>query len=488
MSLSAITIKDASGSVLAVATGSLCIDQKRLNAQDTNTVSGSCSDDVATIWTPYFTNIFEEAFNAFFDGSVTCLQTINGVRPTDNGAFFIEGSDCVSWSYAKPVLNSDSISEGSLGGNLLAITDLCPSCDVCDKVLEIKKAVEYYKLIYNGFKDVILYPYDTTAKRFNALVAKRLSVPAQCATGIDSKYTKSIEPETIQMRQLNKVLAGYMRTVRMWNWAVSQNARSVEISTTPESDTGFYIQTKYALPNCGKCSALKLEIDVKLIDGQSNLSVYIPPTGGKKCMVISKPFDNAVSAIETITEEATHKHIVLDFGPPSKAVTHIVRVKFLPFSQNILRLENGRALVMSSLALRDGDTVTTSSEDESEQSFVTGSTVYYMKPRNSQLTTPEPTETTYKAYSVYPSKTSDGYNTWEINVEWTWRQASTPDEQTITSEDMTYFVSNKTRTTEQRTQQAAVMARTFTFQTTRVREYMEGVLLDSDLKDLKKQS
>jgi hypothetical protein len=481
MSLSAITIKDESGRVLAVATGSLCIDQKRGNAQDTNTVSGSCSDDVATIWTPYFTNIFEEAFNAFFDGSVTCLQTVNGVRPTDDGAFFIEGSDCVSWSYAKPVLDSDSVSEGSLGGNLLAITDLCPSCDVCDKVLELKKAVEYYKLIYNGFKDVILYPYDTTAARFNALVQHRLPVPAQCDAGMDSKYTRSIEPKTIQMRQLNKVLAGYMRTVRMWNWAVSQNARSVEISTTPESDTGFYIQTKYALPNCGDCSSLQLEIDVNLVDGQSNLSVYMPTTGGKKCVVVSKPFDDAITATETVTEEATHKHIVLNFGPPSKAVTHIVRVKFLPFSQNILTLENGRDLVMSSLALQSGDTVTTSSEDESEQSFVTGKTVYYMKPRNEQITTDEPTDTDYKAYSVYPSKTSDGYNTWEINITWTWGQPST-------STDMTYPVSDSTRTVTQQTQENAVMARTFTFQTTRVREYMEGVLLDSDLKDLKKQS
>lgn len=486
MGLSTITIRNQAGGLLATATGSLRINQKSSDATDTTTVSGSCEDDVATIWYPYFTSVFDEAYKSFFDGTNTYLQTINGVRPTEDGAFFIEGSDCVSWSFTQPRLDSDSVSEGSAVGNTIAITDLCPSCDVCDKVLEIKKAVEYYKIIYNGLKDVLLYEQSVAATRASALIDKRLSVPEKCSDGVDTKYLSNVEP-----KMLNKVLAGYMRTVRMWNWAVSQNSRSVEISTTPESDTGFYVQTKYALPNCGNCSALKLIIEVRLTSGQSNLSVYVPQTAaGKKYMLVTKPFDGGVdpdAVMENIVEEPTHKKITLDFGPPSKAVTHIVRVKFLPFSQNILKLANGRTLTMAMLALQAGDTKMTAAEEGTETSFVTGSTKYYMKPANTIQTLNAPTAAEYEAYSVYPSKTSKdpenpsdvGYNIWEIGVTWIWGQ---PD----TSSNMEYVVSDADRVTTTMTQEAVTMTKTFTFQTTRVREFMEGIILDSDLQDIAK--
>lgn len=79
----------------------------------------------------------------------------------------------------------------------------------------------------------------------------------------------------------------------MWNYAVSQNNSSTQITTAPEDSAGFTIQTKRAIPSCGGDTQLTCTIDIALdTDGSSGgnndkLSVYIPTPETE-----FKPFDN----------------------------------------------------------------------------------------------------------------------------------------------------------------------------------------------------
>ena len=138
-------------------------------ATDTLTVDEPASygeDDVGKLKLGASAGVVEDAVAITEDITGTIprgsrrVLTINGVAPTEDGEFFIDGSECDSWE--------------ALGGSTIGIVDFCPSCTTCEAVYRLKYEVENMKMWLNTLKDVNLYAGSDIGKRQSLLDGQRL--------------------------------------------------------------------------------------------------------------------------------------------------------------------------------------------------------------------------------------------------------------------------------------------------------------------------
>lgn len=390
-----------------------------------------------TLSSPGYFDMYQMAYESF---TVTQMITsINGVTPTDDGNFFILDSECMSWRYG----NSQSDTEPANG--LITIIDLCPTCTSCDEALLLKKQVEFYKMLYNAIKDAQLY-YDDVAKlRMQYLAANRLPMPANCAEAVaslDPKYLESPEVKGLSLFQQ------YATVVHMWNYVVSQNNASIEIRNTPEDAAGFYVQTKRALPSCNRQSTIKCTIEVRLVSGQAGLSMYVhdPKTE-------FKPFKNEGGVTENQAVVAhlgfTEKRVETTFNPASCAGTYCLTVKFLPFIYSFMLDRYGNQINIRDFAW---SILTGSGPVPGGENTEFENTTYYLGADYSTAQIMEPTAKNYNDAKTYPSKSVEARNIWEVRITW----------QLSGSMDKTFVD-------------------TYYYECNGVREYMDGIMKNSDL-------
>lgn len=167
------------------------------------------------------------------------IATINGIQPAADGTFFINGSECNSiW----------------VRGNELNMYDLCPACQTCDKLYTLIKGVEYYKTWLNTLKDVNLYTQPQVVNRRQAMV--NAFVPfsgvmySNCSTKAYVETDLSSGGVVSTPIMVADLMRQYVTTVHMWNYLVSRSGTETQITVAPEDDSGFVVQTKYALPAC----------------------------------------------------------------------------------------------------------------------------------------------------------------------------------------------------------------------------------------------
>ena len=192
------------------------------------------------------------------------IKTINGVAPNNEGEFFIDGSDCVSWDYiidGRDQLFDEPIGNGSVSNNGISLVDLCPACKTCEYIYKLQYEVESFKLWINTLKDVNLYNHDDMDQR-----RTDLGKPVFRVTGDEQSMEKcgvTLTPDDayLQIRSV-QLLHQYMTVVHMWNYVVSQNNASNVIELAPEDTTGFVVKTKRALPSCSCQRTISCTIDV----------------------------------------------------------------------------------------------------------------------------------------------------------------------------------------------------------------------------------
>ena len=212
------------------------------------------------------------ALSDLIDDYLPSIASINDVPPNDSGEFFIEGSPCVSWAYTEngivEELDTDNTVPSTVPG--IALVDLCPSCTTCEAIYRLKYELENLKMWINTLKDVSLYSAYDVISRANTLSKDRVTwfngvqydlddnsmpilstvepkdvLPIHESCGLDLKE----DDEYLRLKGL-RLVHQYITLVHMWNYVVSQNNSSTEITVAPDDECGFVIQTKRALPSC----------------------------------------------------------------------------------------------------------------------------------------------------------------------------------------------------------------------------------------------
>lgn len=215
----------------------------------------------------------------------SAIYSINGQYAAPDGSFYIHGSDCDSWGYVendKALLSSGDLEdipqELRDSGNAKGIwlTDLCPACQTCETIYQIKKDFEHLKIILGMLKDVELHRSDVVALNQTDLEALQIDGGENCA----------YEWENIVTRAGLELLQQYTTVVHMWNYAVVQNNASFKIEIAPEDTAGFVVQTKRSLPNCDGLWWVRCTITISYemavddsgvpMETKQALSVFIP--------------------------------------------------------------------------------------------------------------------------------------------------------------------------------------------------------------------
>ena len=130
--------------------------------------------------------------------------------------------------------------------------DLCPACQTCDTLYDIKQGLEQLNVMLNMLKDIELYKTPTLAGHKSGLENLCIDGGANCAG--------PWELDAVEVgRQL---LQQYTTVVHMWNYAVLQNNSSLKLEIAPEDTAGFVVQTKRALPSCDESMQIKCTITV----------------------------------------------------------------------------------------------------------------------------------------------------------------------------------------------------------------------------------
>jgi len=361
------------------------------------------------------------------------IKTINGVAPTQDGEFFIDGSECDSWDMLE-------------SGTGISIVDLCPSCTKCESIYRLKYEVENLKMWLNTLKDVNLYltlsenGYNEVKTRALMLEQYRITGPNKmpaCSTDVD------FDNSYLNMRGL-QLLQQYITTVHMWNYIVSRNNASTVIDVAPEDTTGFTVQTKRALTSCACAQTICCTIHIRpygiLNDNGTTqttlpypISVYVPDRSNTikfeplakdnqdialnvtKCEISTANPTSTTDIIYASTKTATTTEI-----PAKVAGTYVVSVKFLPFvyykawrDGEPINIRGGTTTEISGKTSSDG-TVT--------YDFGISERATYIKPAHGtgvpEWLQGEPTESDYLTAKTVPTCSVTFKIIWNVDITW----------------------------------------------------------------------
>lgn len=423
MAIKSITIKSNSGAVLAklesdsmIKFGGPTDNYGSALIQAERTYDENGEDKQIIISSDYWYDIFTEAYRTFIEankaGTGAYLYTINGLKPTEDGAFFIDGSMCTDW---KP------------DGAGIIVTDHCVPCFTCDNVFRIKREFEYYRILLNAIKDINLYSVSVTAARKNYLESKRIEIPASCRSFMEGlsqeKLLNTIDLDSYNLK-FGHMLRHYVTTVHMWNYAVSFNNSSTLIDNTPENPSGIVIQTKRGIASCGSDAATaKCKIEI-LLSGVADASIYVPdPQSG----IFPYPI-NSANGTNTVTnynlsgnveytkesDSPTRKVFEFDFGTITKPCTLHTSCKFLPF-KGYQMLQGNKPINftfgLASLVALDTPVIT-ESEQFTEEDYNKWNITATPRQYNN------PTKSDYHSANMYPSEATNTTLTWDVKITW----------------------------------------------------------------------
>lgn len=378
-----------------------------------NSIVRISAETVPTIW--------EEAFNAWLESGERYVSRINNITPSIDGAFWLHGDECtaykpleqitlVQWltEYAKRADGSvdtkgkTSFTEQPYGSGL-EIYDLCPACRTCAMAILLKRKFEWLKMMLNMHKEIILTKDN---RRLDYLSENRIEANAQCEEDV-----KRLGPQFMaaprMLGEFDPLLNEYVTTVHMWNYVVAKNNMSIEVHTTAESPTGFYVQTKHALPSCNQNQRLECEIEVEPYSVEPDVSVLVTGVTTK-----FEPFKDSGGVGEsdaTIKHmDATHKKVTSNFPAATAAGTYVMVAKFIPFIYATLTDAEGNPIDLSNI---NWDVLVIPEGDETDK-LMLGGLISTIK----QLTAP--TVEDYNNANRYPSRSDSGTNIWKITITW----------------------------------------------------------------------
>lgn len=364
----------------------------------------------------------------------SAIYSINGVMAAPDGSFYIHGSECDSWGY---VTDGKAIGTGSAepetvaeeGASGIWIADLCPACQTCDTIYEIKQEIEYLDVIANILKDVTLHDDATLDAQKAELASLAIDGGANCPSSWGSKW--SLPPwKGLQLLQQ------YITVAHMWNYAVVQNNASFKLEIAPEDTAGFVVLTKRSLPNCDNTWHIRCVVDVyydhaegddgTLVDRQ-NLSVFVPEphltfkpftmeesVAGTPTGLLSAK-DAALNKVDArahvqVYPDCTTKRVYTDEIMARVGGTYELSFKILPFRNYVIYDKDGNIITIRGATVNlNGSTV--------------GGNVIYDKYAYDPAKTviqqiPDPTRDDYLNAKTAPTGSVPLNNIWRVHVLW----------------------------------------------------------------------
>lgn len=244
------------------------------------------------------------------------IKTINGIGPNSKGEFFIHGSECDSWDYLKD-------------GHGISIVDLCPACRDCELIYRLKQEAIRMKLWLAVLRDVNLYQSPASTQEAQTLWGYRLPDVPSCGKYILGDTFENFVKEEGFKKGL-QLIQQYMTTVHMWNYLVNRNNKSDVIQIAPEDTSGFSVQTKRSVTECGSAAGTQ---------NSPNVQCAIRITG---CHIV---YD---SGTVDGSELASAGYVGNDTNPNAYPVSMLIPravVSFTPFMQNTASDSTKQAIV-----------------------------------------------------------------------------------------------------------------------------------------------
>lgn len=359
------------------------------------------------------------------------VRSINGIYAAEDGAFFINGSDCESWGYvenshAMP-MNEEILDENNViidGGTAsgIWITDLCPACQTCETVYAIKQDLEKLDVLVNMIKDVELHDTDS-------LESHKSQLESMCIDGATVGCSHPWTPfDAYKGLQL---LQQYITVVHLWNYAVVQNNASFRLEISPEDTAGFVIQTKRSLPNCDGSWRIRCSIHIEYVqalgdDGEPKtkqaLSVYLPPPALRfKPFHLEESSDEDADVVTTAEDVAldghtasiqtypdcTTKDVLTGDIPARVGGTYELTVKVLPFINFVMYDKEGHVISVR------GGTINISGTTVGDNVF------YDFAPASTtRIPLQNPTKNDYLNAKTAPTASVPFNNIWSVSVKW----------------------------------------------------------------------
>lgn len=403
------------GNTIRIRAGNALYDNSTEVVTFKQTVDSNGNTNALLMTSPYFKDIFSQAYETFMNSEdsasyANALYRINGIQPTEDGAFFINGSMCTDWEF----------SDGDI-----KITDHCVPCFTCDNVFRLKREFEYYRILLNAIKDANIYESTVVEARKAYLEDKRIEVPTSCKAMLEEISKErlidkiSLEKYGLQFTQL---LRQYITTVHMWNYAVSFNNSSVQIDNTPEDSSGISIQAKRGIPSCSNDAAQVECVIAVTSSSRSGMYFYIPDPTSNFTPEKFQGNKATVNVDYSVTNSPNTCTMKFNFGKISVPGTLSLAAKVLPFIAYRFKDGDGNTLSLSQgigTFIKNLLASSTTSDPETgkfSENYQKLNVTFELVPP-SELPT-KPTLSTYNMYKVYPSESSNTTITWTVTITW----------------------------------------------------------------------
>jgi hypothetical protein len=380
----------------------------------------------------------------------SAVYSINGVYGASDGSFFIHGSECDSWGYlehstALPMNEPQTVYKYDKKGHIILdedtqkpvldteasgiwLTDLCPACQTCDDIYQIKQGIEQLEVLVNMMKDVELHDTET-------LETNKENMEALC---IDGGEHCPNPWEIFSAEQGRQLLQQYITVAHLWNYSVVQNNASFKLEIAPEDTAGFVVQTKRSLPNCDGYWHIRCTVSVSYFaaindngstHAKQDLSVYIPEpnlrfkpfnledesqpivvAGGTVYPSAEKAALNGAGVVITPYPNCTTKIVQTDEIIARIGGTYELSFKILPFINYVIYDKNGNII-----SIRGG---TVDISGHTVDGYVVYDSYVADPAKTVRQQLQSPTKQDYLNAKTAPTGSVPFNNVWQIEVLW----------------------------------------------------------------------
>lgn len=361
----------------------------------------------------------------------SAVYSINGVYGASDGSFFIHGSECDSWGYiedgyAQPM--NEEITGRTAGMSGIWLTDLCPACQTCDDIYQIKQGIEQLEVLVNMMKDVELHDTETLETNKETMEALRIDGGEHCPNPW----------EIFSAEQGRQLLQQYITVAHLWNYSVVQNNASFKLEIAPEDTAGFVVQTKRSLPNCDGYWHIRCTVSVSYFaaindngsaHAKQDLSVYIPEpnlrfkpfnledesqpivvAGGTVYPSAEKAALNGAGVVITPYPNCTTKIVQTDEIIARVGGTYELSFKILPFINYVIYDKNGNVI-----SIRGG---TVDISGHTVDGYVVYDSYVADPAKTVRQQLQSPTKQDYLNAKTAPTGSVPFNNVWQIEVLW----------------------------------------------------------------------
>ena len=350
--------------------------------------------------------------------NIKSVKSINNVKPTEAGDFFVTLDPCMSTRTGDFRTNINigrhlRLTKEGLGylATGLHIYDYCPACESnCDALETLKNAIRKIRLELNCIKDAML-PYPQ--QQFN----NRLEYAMM-------RFKQTDNPDESLTVAMN-IIARYIAVVNKINLAVMLSNKGSVFNSVKEDLTGVTVQMAHAFPGViepvNVAATLTIEpSDVSDVDYVSVLIMGTPALYLKEQDGTSRSLRVDIEHVSAVKKVMRSDSVRIS---KNASCMLSLSVTFIPFIYIKARDTSGRAVSLKDIDL---STYTQSAGSSSNNGFVyqkdtikTGLDLPVYPQQLNRATVED-----YNEAKLYPTRNVEGVDRWKFTLQWSVGTAS----------------------------------------------------------------